>query len=452
MCDSGSGTGQRAQRRRKIELDYIVGLAGIGIMLLLFFLRMPVGFSMLFVGTIGFCYLVTPRAGLSLLGADLFAQLKDYSFTAFPMFILAGALAFAAGLGNRIFNAFYVLLRRVPGSLVIGSIGGCAGFSAICGSSTATAATMAKVALPVMREYKYDDSLSTGAIAVAGGLGPLIPPSVILILYGLLTHESIGKLFVAGILPGIMNAVLLAIVVILLCLRNPALAPLGPPTSAKQKVAGLVGLFEALVLFGTIIGGLFLGWFSPTQGGAALAAAVLVLGLARRKISWPGFLEAVKDSVRITCMIMVLITGGMIFSRFLAQTDIPRALADWLSVQPFPPMVSMIIILSMYVITGFFMDAMGVLVLTLPIVFPAVVALGFDPIWFGVMIVVTGETAVITPPVAINVYVIHGVAKDVPLATIFKGIWPFLGALVLSIIILMIFPQIATFLPSLITY
>ena len=407
---------------------------------------------MLFMGTIGTFFLISPRAGLALLGSEIFNHFSSYSLTAFPMFILAGSLAFAAGIGDRIFSACYTILRRLPGSLVIASIASCAGFSAICGSSTATAATMGKVALPIMRRFKYDDSLATGAIAVAGGLGPLIPPSVILILYGILTEQSIGKLFVAGILPGIMIAGMLILTAVLLCVRNPALAPLGPPVSTKEKLNGLVGAGEAIILFSAVIGGLFLGWFTPTQAGAALAAAVLALSLARRQIKWPGFLGSVNDAIRITCMIMVIMAGGIIFSRFMALTHIPIVLSDLMVALPVPPFVIMIIILSMYVITGFFMDAMGVFVLTLPIVFPTVLAIGFDPIWFGVMIVVTGETAVITPPLAVNVYVIHGVAEDVPIGTIFKGIWPFLGTLVIAIIILMIFPQIATYLPNIMTY
>jgi C4-dicarboxylate transporter DctM subunit len=421
-------------------------------MLLLFFLRMPIGFTMLFVGVIGLSYLITPTAGLSMLGSFLIHQWSEYSFTAFPMFILAGSIAFAAGIGGRLFDGFYTMLRRVPGSLVIASIAGCAGFSAICGSSTATAATMSKVALPEMKKYGYDVSLATGAIAAAGSLGPLIPPSVVFILYGILTNQSIGKLFVAGIIPGIMNAGLFALVVILLCLRNPALAPIGPPLSRNQKIEGVIGLLETLILFGVTIGGLFLGWFTPTQGGAALAAAVIILCLARRQLSLQGFVESVKDTIRITCMLMIVMAGGVVFARFIAITDIPTILVDWLSTAQFSPTVIMIIILLMYVITGFFMDSLGVLLLTLPILYPIVIALGYDPLWFGVMIVVTAETAVISPPLALNIYVIHSVAKDVPIETIIKGIWPFLGILCVSIILLLAFPQIVTFLPGIITY
>ncbi|MFC1905324.1 TRAP transporter large permease [Chloroflexota bacterium] len=423
-----------------------------GILVMLFFLGMPVGFSMLFVGIIGFCYLVSPTAGLSLLGSDLFAQFSSYSYTAFPMFIFAGSLAFIAGMGNRIFDGSHALFGRLPGSLAITSTVACAGFAAICGSSTATAAAIGRVTLPVMRRYGYDDRLATASVAAAGALGPLIPPSTIFILYGILSQQSIGRLFIAGILPGILLTFLLASTVVILCLLNPALAPPGPRTTTRQKISGITGLSEAFILFASVICGLSFGWFTPTQGGAALAALILLIGLTRRQISWQGFIGAVKDSVRLTCMIMVIIGGGVIFGRFLAVSNIPFFLADWLAVAPLPPIVIMAIIISVYLLIGCFMDMLSAVVLTLPVILPAVIALGFDPIWFGVIIVLVGETAVITPPVGINVYVIHAVAKDVPIGTIFSGVWPFVGAQVLCIALLMIFPQIATFLPDLIKY
>ncbi|MFC1905348.1 TRAP transporter large permease [Chloroflexota bacterium] len=420
--------------------------------MLFFCLKVPIGFSMLLVGIAGLAVIVTPKAGLSLLGGDLFNELSNYSLTVFPMFILAGSFAFASGMGERIYDGSYTLFRRLPGSLTVASIVACAGFAAICGSSTATAATMGKIALPAMRRYNYDDSLATGAIAAAGGLGVLIPPSTIFIIYAILTEQSIGKLFVAGILPGILLASLMVTTAVILCLRNPALAPVGPPITRKQKISGIVGMTEALVLFVILIGGLSLGWFTPTQGGAALATAILLLSLARRTITWKGFLGAGKDSLRITCMIMVIIVGGIIFGRFMAISRLPFMLAEWLAGLTIPPIAIMIIILFCYVILGFFMDTMATTILTLPIIFPTVIALGFDPIWFGVMLVVTGETGVVTPPVGINVYVVHGVAENVRLETIFKGVFPFVGAMIVCMIILMIFPQIATWLPSFMTY
>ncbi len=432
--------------------NYVIGLIGICVLVLLFFLKVPVAFSMLLVGTFGFCYVISPKAGLALLGSDLFTQLTNYSLTTFPMFILAGSLAFASGIGDRLFSASHALLGRLPGNLAVSSAFACGGFAAICGSSTATTAAVGKVALPAMRRNNYDPALATGVIASAGSLGPLIPPSVILILYGLLTEESVGKLFIAGILPGILLTALFMATVITLCVFKPSLAPPSPPATHKDKINGLIGVIEAFILFGATLGGLFLGWFSPTQGGAALASAILILALIRRKLTWSSFWDSVKDSVQLSCMIIVIMAGGHIFSRFMAVTHLQILISNWVVETPLPPIVVMSIMITGYVILGFFMDMMGLVVLTIPIIFPAVVAMGYDPIWFGVIMVVVGGAAVITPPVGVNVYVMHAVAEDIPIGTIFKGIWPFLGADIVAIIILMVFPQIATYLPSLIRY
>ncbi|MBA7620656.1 C4-dicarboxylate TRAP transporter large permease protein DctM [subsurface metagenome] len=303
-----------------------------------------------------------------------------------------------------------------------------------------------------MKRYNYDDSLATGCVAAAGSLGILIPPSTIFIIYGILTQQSIGKLFIAGVLPGILLAGLFIAVVVILCKRNPSLAPAGAPTSWKEKLAGLTGIFEMLVLFGLVVGGLFMGWFSPTQAGAAGAAGALFIGLARRQLSWQGFLFAIKDALRISCMVMVIITGAIIFGHFLAVAKLPLVLSDWVGGLPLPTAAIMGLIVLMYLIGGCFMDALALITLTVPIIYPLVLTLGFDPIWFGVIIVLVTEMGVITPPVGVNVYVIKGIAEDVPLETIFKGIFPFLAALIVAVGILMAFPQIATFLPSFARY
>jgi C4-dicarboxylate transporter DctM subunit len=322
----------------------------------------------------------------------------------------------------------------------------------MCGSTNATAAAMGRVSLPEMRRYNYDDSLATGCVAAAGSLGILIPPSTVFIIYGILTEQSIGKLFIAGVIPGIILAVLFMAVVSLLCLRNPKLAPAGAPTSWREKLAGLTGILEMLILFGLVIGGLFLGWFSPTQAGAAGAAGALLIGLARRQLNWQGFLFAIKDALRITCMVMVIVTGAIIFGHFIAVAKIPLVLSEWVGGLPLPPAAIMGIIVLMYLAGGCFMDALALITLTVPIIYPVILVLGFDPIWFGVIIVLVTEMGVITPPVGVNVYVIKGIAEDVPLETIFRGIFPFLAALIVAVAILIAFPQIATFLPSFTRY
>jgi C4-dicarboxylate transporter DctM subunit len=429
-----------------------IGIIGILALVTLFLLRMPVGFAMAFVGFIGFSCLVSPQAGFSILARDVFYGFTSYSLTVIPMFVLMGSVAGASGMSQRLYDASYSLLGRLRGGLAMATVAGCAGFAAICGSTNATAAAMGKVALPEMKRYHYADSLATGTVAAAGSLGILIPPSTIFIIYGIMTGQSIGKLFIAGVFPGLILATLFIIVIVLICWRNPSLAPAGAATSWRQRIAGLVGVSETLVLFALVIIGLFLGWFSPTQAGGAGAAGALLIGLATRQLTWQGFLSAVKDALRITCMVMVIVVGAMVFGHFMAVTKIPLVLADWVVGLPLPPMAIMGIIVLIYILGGCFMDALALITLTIPILYPVVLALGFNPIWFGVIIVLVTEMGVITPPVGVNVYVIKGIAEDVPLETIFKGILPFLAALIATAGILMGFPKIATYLPSLATY
>jgi len=428
------------------------GIIGIGLLILLFLLRMPVAFAMALVGLVGFAYLATPGAALGLLGRDIFDSFSSYPLSVIPMFILMGTFAFASGISQRLYKTTYTWVGQLRGGLTIATVFACAGFGAICGSSTATAATMGKIALPEMKKYNYDDTLATGTVAAAGTLGILIPPSTVLLIYGILTESSIGKLFIAGILPGILLSIFFAATVALLCWRNPAIGPPGAPTSWREKLRATTGIMPALILFLLAIGGLFLGWFSPTQAGAIGAGGALIIGLARRQLSWRTFIEAGKEGLRTSCMVIFIITGAVIFGHFMAVSRIPFMLADWLGRLPIHPMAVMAVIVFIYFIGGFFMDAMGLIVVTIPIFFPIVMKLGFDPIWFGVIIVLVGEMGVITPPVGVNVFVIKGISPDVPLERIFKGIFPFLGALIIVTVILMIFPQIATFLPSFITY
>jgi len=427
------------------------GIIGIGLLVLLFLLRMPVAFAMALVGLVGFAYLTTPKAALGLLGRDIFDSFSSYPLSVIPMFILMGTFAYASGISQRLYGTTYTWVGQLRGGLTMATVFACAGFGAICGSSTATAATMGQIALPEMKKYHYDDTLATGTVAAAGTLGILIPPSTVLIVYGILTMESIGKLFIAGILPGVLLSIFFAATVAVLCWRNPAIGPPGAPTSWKAKLRAITGIIPAIILFLLAIGGLFLGWFSPTQAGAIGAGGALIIGLARRQLTWRSFFDAGKEGLLTSCMVLFIITGAIVFGHFMAVSRIPFILADWLGGLPIHPMAVMGVIVFIYFIGGFFMDAMGLIVVTIPIFFPIVLKLGFDPIWFGVIVVLVGEMGVITPPVGVNVFVIKGIAPDVPLETIFKGIFPFLAALIIVTAILMVFPQIATFLPSLVS-
>jgi C4-dicarboxylate transporter DctM subunit len=425
------------------------GIVGIGLLVSLFLLRMPVAFAMVLVGLVGFAYLTTPVAALTLLSRDIFDSFSSYPLSVIPMFILMGTFAFASGISRRLYKTTYTWVGQFRGGLTIATVFACAGFGAICGSSTATAATMGQIALPEMKKYKYDDTLATGTVAAAGTLGILIPPSTVLIVYGIMTEQSIGKLFVAGILPGIVLTIFFATTVALLCWRKPSIGPPGVPTSWKEKLRATTGIIPALILFLLAIGGLFLGWFSPTQAGAIGAGGALLIGLGRRQLSWGSFFEAGKEGLRTSCMVIFIITGAIIFGHFMAVSRIPFVLAEWLGGLPIHPMAVMGVIIFIYFIGGFFMDSMGLIVLTIPIFYPIVIKLGFDPIWFGVILVLVGEMGVITPPVGVNVFVIKGIAPDVPLEKIFKGIFPFLAALIILTVILVFFPQIALILPNL---
>jgi C4-dicarboxylate transporter DctM subunit len=428
------------------------GVVGIGLLLFLFLLRVPVAFSMAISGFIGFAYLSSLDSALSLLSQDISETFSSYPLSVIPMFILMGSFAFASGISQRLYKTTYTWVGALRGGLTIATVLACAGFAAICGSTAATAATMGRIALPEMKKYKYDMTLATGTVASAGTLGIMIPPSTVFIVYGLLVEQSIGKLFVAGILPGAILTLLFVATVAILVYRNPTLGPPGSPTTWKDKVKATGGIVPAMILFVLAIGGLFLGWFSPTQAGAIGAGGALLLGLISRELTWKTFFEAGKDGLLTACMVLFIIAGAVLFGHFLAVSTLPFLLADWVGNLPIGRMAIMGIIIFIYFIGGFFMDSMALIVVTIPIFYPIVQKLGFDPIWFGVVIVLIAEMGVITPPVGVNVFVIKGIAPEIPLHLIFRGIFPFLAALIILTILILFVPQIATFLPSLISY
>jgi C4-dicarboxylate transporter, DctM subunit len=430
----------------------VIGGIGIGVMLLLFIIGMPISFAMALAGMAGFAYLVSPAAGFSLLPRDIFEQISSYPLTVIPMFVLMGCYAFASGIGRKLFDTAYVLLGHLPGGLTIATIAASAGFGAICGSTSATCATIGKVALPEMKKYGYSDELATGTVTVAGGLGIIIPPSTTFIVYGILTEQSIGKLFISGIVPGIILAILFIITIFFICRRNPAAGPAGQATTFKQKLLSLRGLIDTLILFVITIGGLFAGWFSPTQAGAIGAAGSLIIGVINRQLTWKNFFESTKEGLRLSCMILLLIAGAIVFGHFITRTTMPLVLANWVSTLAVPPFVVILLIVFFWFILGCFIDAMAIIVLLTPIVYPIITGLGYDLIWFGVMITVLSMTAVVTPPVGVNAYVVKGIAKDVPLQTIFKGVMPFLIPFFIGLALFIAFPPLSTFLPRFITY
>jgi len=426
-----------------------IGIIGIIVLIVLLYSKMPVGFAMGFLGLIGFSYVVSFDAGLNLLARDVWDVFSSYNLTVIPLFVFMGQIAFHAGISRRLYDSAYVLLGHRRGGLAMTTVGACAAFSAICGSTNATAATMATVALPEMKRYGYDMGLATGTVAAAGSLGILIPPSVIFIVYGILTEQSIGKLFAAGILPGILLCFLFLLTIHLRVLKNHSLAPPGPKSNIREKFRSFAGILETMLLFALVMGGIFFGLFTPTEAAAIGAFMTLLIAIIRRQLYWKGFIQSLADTTKISCMIMVIVTGAVIFGHFMAITRIPYMLADYVSSLPLPPHAIIGVIILVYLVGGCFMDALAMIMLTIPIFFPVVQALGFDPIWFGVVIVLITEMGVITPPVGINVYVVYGVARDVPLEKIFRGVFPMLIALFVCNLLLILFPQIALWLPGL---
>jgi C4-dicarboxylate transporter DctM subunit len=427
----------------------LIGIIGILILVVLIFLETPVGFAMAIVGLVGFGYIINFDAALNLLAKDLFDVFGSYNLTVIPLFILMGQVAFNAGISSRLFNAAYKFMGHWPGGLAIATIGACAGFSAICGSTNATAATMASVTLPEMKKYGYKDSLATGVVAAGGSLGILVPPSVIFIIYGIMTEQSIGKLFVAGILPGILLTILFILAIVIWVTLHPELAPKGPTATFKERLTSLYGLIETILLFLLVMGGLFFGLFTPTEAGAVGAFGTIVISMIRRKIDFSGLIKSLLETTRISCMILVIVAGATVFGHFLAITRIPYDIASWVTGLNLPSFAIMGLIILVYLAGGCIIDALALIMLTVPIFYPVIDSLGYNPMWFGVVIVLVTQIGVITPPVGINVYVVKSVATDVPLQTIFRGVIPLLIALLVATIIMIPFPQIATFLPGL---
>jgi len=426
-----------------------IGYIGIVVLIILLFSRIPIGVALGLVGFVGFSVVAGLNAGLGVMKTVPFTTFGSYSLSVVPLFILMGSLAFYAGLSKNLYDTVHTWLGHLRGGLAMATVGACAGFAAISGSSLATAATFAKVALPEMERYKYDKSLATGCIAAGGTIGSLIPPSVIFIIYAILTENSIGKLFLAGFIPGILEAVFYMITIAFICWRNPLLGPRGPQTTIKQKFISLKESWVVVFLFVLVIGGLYMGWFSPTEAGGIGAFGVLIFGVAIGKIRWQNFKDSLMDTGKTTAMIFLLILGAMIFGYFLSVTRISTELANFMSSLAVPSFVVMIIILIFYIILGCMMDSLAMILITIPVFYPLILAMNYDPIWFGVIIVRVTEIGLITPPVGLNLYILKGSAKDVTMGQVIRGIFPFLMADIVHVAVLIAFPQISLFLPSL---
>jgi len=433
-----------------IEMPFLTaGLIGVTIMVTLMFLRMPIAYSMMFIGFIGFWYLRDIDSTLSIFTNVPYGTATTFLFSVLPFFLLMGLLCFHAGISEELYRTAYSWIGHMPGGLAMATIGGCAGFAAICGDSLATAATMGTISLPEMKRFKYDPALATGSVAAGGTLGILIPPSVGFIVYGLITEENIGRLFIAGIVPGILLASMFMMTIYIRCRINPTLGPRGEATSWLGKLKSLRGTWAMLVLFLFVMGGIYLGVFTPTEAGALGAFGALVIAIVRRKFSWKRFHSALLESGQNTSMIIFILVGVFVLGYFFSMSEIPLQLSHAIRELPVSRYVILTLILILYLILGMIMNIIPMIMITLPVFYPTIIGLGFDPIWFGVIMVVMMEMGQITPPVGVNVYVIAGVARDIPMGTIFKGILGFWAIECVILVILTAFPQIALFLPNL---
>ena len=427
----------------------MIGLLGLAALLVLFTTGIELGFAMAMVGFVGFGLVVNFHASSSMLAKEFFDTFANYGFTVIPLFILMGQVAFNAGIAGRLYNAAYRFIGHVPGGLAMATVGGATVFKAICGSSPATAATFAGVAVPEMDRYNYDRRLSTGVVASVGTLGILLPPSVTLIVFGVITQQSPGKLFLAGIVPGLLIAMLFIVIIAVWCRINPKLGPKGERSTWKARLASLPECLYVIGVFLLVIGGLMKGFFTPTEAGSVGSGAVLLLSIVKRDLNFKKFCLSVEQALRTACMVLMLIAGSMVLGRFLTVTTIPMLAADWVTSLPLPPLAIMALICLVYLIGGSFIDDLAFMVLATPIFYPAVVEkMHFDPLWFGMIVGVTVMVGVVIPPVAINVFVVRNITKT-PFSVIYRGVYPFLAAMAAVGVLLFFVPKLATFLPNL---
>lgn len=428
----------------------MIGVLGIILLLVLIILRMSVGMSLFLVGFVGVSMLTDWNVGLSQLASSAFGTAKNSSLSVIPLFILMGMFMSNTGLGKELFNAVDKWIGHFRGGLAIATIGASSIFAAISGSTNATTATLARIAIPEMNNYNYSTALSTASVAAGGTLGILIPPSVILIIYGALTNEPIGKLLIAGIIPGILMALIFMLTINIQVRMNPSIAPRNhEPATFAERFRSLKSVWPFLVIFVVSIGGIYFGVFTPTEAGAIGAMGAFVITLITRRMSWKTLMASLDESIRLSVMLFLILIGASLFGKFLALSQIPMVLTSSVASLDVSPYIILSMILIVYLILGMFMEGIAIMVLTLPIVYPLITQLGFDGIWFGIIMVMMLNIGVLTPPLGLSVYIISGVVKDVPIEKIFRGVFPMVVTMIIFTILLVIFPELATYLPSL---
>jgi C4-dicarboxylate transporter, DctM subunit len=427
--------------------EIMVGIIGLLVVLCLFLTGIELGFAMILIGFLGFGYLISWQAALNLLAKDFFDVLNTYGFTVIPLFVFMGQLAFNSGIAKRLFDAANKFIGHVPGGMAMATVAGATAFKSICGSSPATAATFASVAVPEMDRYGYARKLSTGTVASVGTLGILLPPSVTLIVFGIITDQSIGRLFLGGIIPGLIVAFFFAVIIYAWARMYPEVAPRSQKFSWSERFRTLPEIIWVVFIFILVIGGILKGFFTPTEAGSVGTFLVLLLTVTRRDLNWSRFLKSVTESLRTACMVLMLLAGSTILGHFIAVTKIPMITAGWITSLDVAPWVVMIFIALIYLIGGSFIDDLAFMILATPIFYPAIEKLGYNPVWFGIMIGVTVMAGVVIPPVAINVFVVKQITKT-PFGVIYAGVYPFLISLVVAAVLLFVFPGLATWLPG----
>jgi tripartite ATP-independent transporter DctM subunit len=424
-----------------------IGVIALLMLLGLFLTGIELAFAMGIIGVIGFAWIVDWKAAMGLMANDFFDALASYGLTVIPLFVLMGQIAFNAGIAKRLFDCAHKFLGHIPGGLAIATVAGATAFKAICGSVAATSATFASVAVPEMTKYGYSKKLSTGIVAIVGTLGVLIPPSVVLIVFGIVTQQSIGKLFLAGIVPGLLIAFFFTVIIFGWCRINPELGPKSEKFSWGERVKTLPEVIWPIVIFFIIITGLMKGVFTPTEAGSIGAFTVLLLCLFKRNINFKGYVKSVQESLRTACMVLLLIATSNILGHFIAVTNIPNNLGEWVLGLQVPAALIMVLVFFVYLIGGSFIDDLAFMILATPIFFPIMAKLGYDPLLIGIIVALTVCIGSVIPPVAICVFVVRNITK-VPMGVIYSGVYPFLISLVLVVVLAFLFPQIVLFLPN----
>ena len=425
-----------------------IGLLGVVVLLVVMLLRVPIGVSLALIGTCGYAAIDGWRKALTVIGSVPFELASAYSLSVVPLFILMGAVASRAGMSRELFDAANAVFSGFRGALTNATIGACAAFGAICGSSIATAATFSKVAIPEMRRHGYEEGLAAGCVASAGTLGILIPPSVILAIYSLVAEQSLSKLFAAALIPGLLLAALYIVTIVIIARLKPAWTPKVPAMPLAQRLRAGTGMWKLVLLFFLAVVGIYLGWFSPTEAAAVAAFAAIVIGFATRALSWSALADAFLDTVFSTAMLFFIIVGAFIFSRFIVLTRLPNELAAWIDAVGLSPLMIVTAVILLYFLLGTFLEEVSTILITVPVVLPLMTSIGYDGIWFGIFVTVMATIGLISPPVGLTVFVIQSQNPDIPAAKIYRGTLPFLAADFVLVALLVAFPALALWLPA----